>query len=118
MGIDGIGKLSGNAGTMVPTVSDTRVNETPESLPVGSAREVEAVVQSSPLDQLCRGDISVEQYLDIKVDEALAGVAQSLAPEKLSFIRSALRSQLATDPSMVELFRRATGNTPPSDERG
>lgn len=60
------------------------------------------------LERLERGELSVEQYLDSRVDEAIAPFQAHLSPEKLDFMKNALRAQLESDPVLIELVRRAT----------
>jgi len=65
-----------------------------------------------PLDRLKSGEISVSQYLDVKVEEATSHLDKRVSAEQLSFIRNSLRDQLATDPMLVELVQAATGSIP------
>jgi hypothetical protein len=71
--------------------------------------ETQAASPSGPLAQLEKGEISLDQYLDARVEDALAPLAARLAPEQLEFVRSSLRAELATDPVLVELLQRVTG---------
>jgi hypothetical protein len=68
-----------------------------------------ALDAKGPLAQLERGEIGLEQYLDARVEEAVRPLVESLNPESLAFLKSSLRAELATDPVLVELVRRATG---------
>ena len=54
------------------------------------------------------GEISVEQYLDARVESAVAPLLSRLSPEQLEFVRAELRSSLTTDPVLVELVRKTT----------
>jgi uncharacterized protein (DUF2342 family) len=68
------------------------------------------------LERLRAGEVDVDGYLDLKVDEATAHLA-TLPPGELHALRSALRDRLATDPALVDLVRTATGGVPqPSRE--
>jgi hypothetical protein len=109
MGIDGIGKPpappagvgpSGPAGTG-PAGDGFRVDP---SAGVGSTGAGE-------LERLGRGEISLDEYLEVRVTEATEHLADKLSAEQLDFVKSTLRSQLETDPVLVELVRRATGKT-------
>jgi hypothetical protein len=112
MSIDGIGRPP------VPPVSGSSTEGA--SAPAGGGAtfqverraEVEATSGSGLLDRLERGELSVDQYLDGRVDEALAPFENKLPAEKLEFMRSALRAELETDPVLVELVRRATEGVP------
>jgi hypothetical protein len=70
----------------------------------------------APLDQLRAGEISLSQYLDIKVSEATAHLDQRLSVEQLDFIRNSLREQLTSDPLLAELVKASTGSLPPQSE--
>jgi len=78
--------------------------------------ETSAVSPSGPLARLEKGEISVDQYLDARVEDALAPLVERLAPEQLDFVRSSLRAELATDPVLVELVGRVTGAVPGATE--
>jgi hypothetical protein len=65
------------------------------------------------LDRLERGEIDLDRYLDAQVDAAVAHVEGPLGAAQVDFIRGVLREQLASDPVLVELVRRATGSIPP-----
>jgi hypothetical protein len=112
MSIDGIGRPPrppGDVGVNGPSPAAG------ESFSVDRPQAATSADASSPLAALERGEITVEQYLTARVDEAVAPFAERLAPEQLEFMRSSLRSALATDPVLVELVRRATGVTPTSE---
>jgi len=124
MGIDGIGrgggpKPPGAAGDVGRTDSATKAerpfsvdradpSSTQEGAPVDKAG---AVPPSAPLERLRRGEIDVERYLDLKVDEATKAIA-GLPPTDLADVKRMLRGQLATDPGLIELVRAATGKAP------
>ena len=115
MSIDRIGKGGGG-----PPVSGIGQPASPSATEVGSkggefkvdkAAPTEAVA-TEPLDRLRAGEISVSQYLDIKVQEATSHLDKRMSAEQLSFVRDSLREQLATDPMLVELVQSATGALP------
>jgi di/tripeptidase len=58
-------------------------------------------------DVLRAGAIDLNRYLDSKVEEATASVAD-LAPAQIERVRSALRERLSSDPTLVDLVRKAT----------
>jgi hypothetical protein len=119
MGIDGIGKSGapppgvGLDRTVAPKT--TEVGGADTAFQVGKAAATEAAAPTS-LDQVRSGAISVSQYLDHKVNEATSHLEGRLGPEQLSFIKSSLREQLASDPALVDLVKSATGQLPPRDE--
>lgn len=115
MSIDGIGKRGGIApGTQAP-----------EATPAGRAFEVagssaaaaaeRAAGSSDAFAALERGEIGVEQYLDARVESAVAPLVSRLSPEQLEFVRSELRTALATDPVLLELVRKSTGGVAKSE---
>jgi hypothetical protein len=104
MGIDGIGKP--------PPIGPAGGVSAPEATG-GEFRlsGVEGAAPSSELSRLERGEIGLDAYLDARVNEATLHLSERLAPEQLEFVRRTLRSELAADPVLVELVRRATGKT-------
>jgi hypothetical protein len=118
MGVDGIG----SGGRPVPGVGGGELDG-PRGVEVDPAESAggaastfgaERSTGSALLDQLKRGEIDLDGYLDAQVNAATAHVQGSLPAAQLDFIREALREQIATDPVLTELVRRATGSTPPS----
>lgn len=123
MGIDGIGKgpkapdiASGVDKTTKPGAVDKpfSVDRARDAAPVEKADAASAV---SPLARLRAGEIDVERYLDLKVDEATKPL-EGMPAADLADIKSMLRDQLATDPGLVDLVRAATGKVPNPPEEG
>jgi hypothetical protein len=116
MGVDGIG----SGGRPAPGVGGgeqldgPRGAETDPAESASGALGSERSTGSALLDQLKRGEIDIEGYLDAQVNAAMSHVQGSLPAAQLDFVREALREQIATDPVLAELVRRATGSTPPS----
>lgn len=108
MSIDGIGR---------PPVPPPGARPTEGSAPGGNAEtfhidrgagaSASAVETSATglLERLERGELTLDQYLDFRVDEAIAPFASRLPSEKLEFLRSSLRAELESDPVLVELVR-------------
>jgi hypothetical protein len=118
MSIDRIGK--GGGGPPVSGIgqggsSPTEVGSKGGEFKVQRAASAEAVT-TEPLERLRSGEISVSQYIDIKVEQATSHLDKRVSAEQLSFIRDSLREQLATDPMLVELVQSATGALPPRGE--
>jgi len=121
MGIDRIGK--GGAPPATPetqgagsvekkgpaekTFSVERTGATKQPAQVGAAESA----QASALGRLRAGEIDVNTYVDLRVDEATEGLA-GLPPAELEEIKKVLRDQMATDPALTDLVRMATGKTP------
>ncbi len=114
MGIDGIGK----PGPPVPTAHPASTGPTSPAGQVDPAPFAERAAEArapSPaggahaaLEQLRAGSINLDGYLDIKVQEATASMG-TLAPSQLASVRSALRERISSDPTLVDLVRKATG---------
>lgn len=110
MSIDGIGKRGGVApGASVPGASPTQ-NAFEVAAPAAAAPAA-ATGASDAFLALERGEISVDQYLDARVEHAVAPLLSRLSPEQLEFVRVELRSALTTDPVLVELVRKTTGDS-------
>jgi hypothetical protein len=111
MGIDGIGKpppIGPTGGPAAPAGAsgDFSVGAT------GEARATGEVRATGELARLERGEIGLDAYLDGKVSEATSHLAGKLSAEQLAYVRQTLRTELASDPVLVELVRRTTGKTP------
>jgi len=110
MSIDGIGKRGGatptapTPGAAVPAPSSFEVGT-----PAGVSGADAASGSSDAFAALERGEINVDQYLDARVQGAVAPLLSRLSPEQLEFVRAELRSALETDPVLVELVRKTTG---------
>ncbi len=83
----------------------------PEAQGARPAAEVGATTGPTPLDRLKAGQIDLNGYLDLKVQEATAHL-QGLSPVELDTIRSMLRDRMATDPALADLVKQATGHAP------
>lgn len=112
MSIDGIGGgglppggVGGPGGPAGPKGPDSKDFE----LGVEGASQVGGASASAPLQQLQAGEISLDQYLDTRVDSAVEHLDGKLPADQLDFVRQTLRQELETDPVLVELVRRATG---------
>jgi hypothetical protein len=122
MGIDSIGKKGppvpptgpDGAGAARPAEA-TRPFSVDKAAPAASAGPVEA--PRTALDRFRAGEVDVNGYVDLKVDEATAHL-RMLPPAELERLKSTLRDRMATDPGLLDLVRAATGSTPPlpSDE--
>lgn len=122
MGIDGIGKKGPPAAPAAPgTPGASRTEKAGKPFEVGGseksggaarAAEVKAAAGPTPLERLRAGEIDVKGYVDAKVQEATAHLGP-MPPEKLEQIRAALRDRLGSDPLLVELVKKATGQAPP-----
>jgi hypothetical protein len=80
------------------------------------AGAVDAAHGVSPLARLRAGEVDVNGYLDLKVDEATRSLPHGLSPHEIDEIKKVLRDQMATDPGLVDLVRSATGQMPKPPE--
>jgi len=118
MGIDRIGK----AGATLPTNTTAEVGKSGQSFEaalaekVGKAEKASSVgaveaAATSPLERLRAGQIDLNGYLDLKIDQATSHLS-GLGPSQLDSIKKSLREQLVTDPTLSDLVRGAAGQTP------
>jgi len=114
MGIDGIGKfpISGTAGSVGATGNTGVTSKVEFALPTSQSDATSGVKLEAGglLAQVQSGQITRDQYLDLRVDEAVKHLVGQLSPEKLDVIRSTLREQLSTDPLLLTMVRRAVGD--------
>jgi hypothetical protein len=114
MPIDGIGKppsIPPPGGT--PATSGTGPTGA-EGFRVGATSAPS--VSSGDLARLERGEIGLDAYLDARVGEATRHLEGRLGQDELDFVRTTLRAELESDPVLVELVRRATGQAPGAAE--
>jgi len=129
MGIDRIGKGGApppptetketgaidKAGSVDKTFSTT-LERTEAARKAGAAEAAASSASAtSPLARLRAGEIDLNGYIDLKVDEATRGL-QGLPPAELDEIKRVLRDQMATDPGLTDLVRTATGQMPKPSE--
>ena len=114
MSIDGIGR-SGPPGPPAG-VSPSEASAVEGSASVGASPEVQHVRGSEALGKLERGELNLSQYLDLSVQQAVQHLQGNLPADQLGFVRAELRRQLETDPVLVELVRRTTGQVPAASD--
>lgn len=105
MGIDGIGKppAPGPLDPAGPTSAKTG-----KTFEVAAAAPGESASGSEALSRLRSGQISIDEYLEDRVEHAVGHLTPQLSPEQLEFVKETLREQLSQDPVLVELVRRTT----------
>lgn len=110
MSIDGIGKPGGSV-PGAPITPVAPATPAKSSFAVGGAAGTPQATAagSDAFVALERGELTVEQYLDARVESAVAPLLAKLSPEQLEFVRAELRGALETDPVLVELVRKSTG---------
>ena len=118
MSIDGIGKPPGTGIGGIGNVAGTNAAQASESFKIGaSAPATPGGKVSAALSSLQRGELSLDQYLDGRVNDATSHLVGKLSPDQLEFVKQSLREQMATDPVLSELVQRATGAVPSSELR-
>lgn len=108
MSVDGIGR--GGPPVGVGSIGDALPAS--GAAEIGGARAGGGVAGSEALAQLQRGELSLSQYLDVTVQQAVQHLEGKLSTEQLGFVRVELRRQLESDPTLQELVRRTTGQLP------
>ena len=122
MGIDRIGKGgappatpetqgSGSVEKKGPVEKTFSVERTEASKQRAEVGATDAADGASALARLRAGEIDVNTYVDLRVDEATKGL-EGLSAAELDDIKKVLRDQMATDPALTDLVRTATGKTP------
>lgn len=111
MGIDGIGK-GGNVPKVDSSSAATSVKGVEGERFELSTEGVEQTQSAGLLEQVQRGEVGLDAYLDVRVNDAVGHLEGRLSPEQLEFVKEELRAQLQSDPVLIELVRRATGQSP------
>ena len=117
MGIDRIGR-AGSGAPVTPAVSTPAEpsGAVTESFASVAKRAVGEASPASLIDQLKSGQIDMNRFLDLRVEQATAHLQGVVDSERLDFIRRSLRIQIESDPALIELVKAATGSAPPSPE--
>jgi hypothetical protein len=118
MGIDHIG----GKGPPVPPVGAGGVSHAGAPTAPFPAPEATAAAPAAPatgvdtttLERLRSGELTLDGYLDAKVAEA-TGHLVGLPPAVQESIRDALREQLASDPGLADLVQTVRGSAPPGE---
>jgi hypothetical protein len=79
---------------------------------VEKAQGAERASALGPAERVRAGELSVEGYLDLRVEEATRHLEGKLGVSDLDEIRSALKDQLRNDPALREMVKAATGSAP------
>ncbi len=109
MAIDGIGQRGGVPGVSSEVSSVGGVGTEKFEL---STEGVERSEGAQLLERVQRGEVALDAYLDVRVNDAVGHLEGKLPAEQLEFVREELREQLRNDPVLIELVRRATGQAP------
>jgi len=113
MAIDGIGKspISGapsSVGTAGAPEGPGRAEFSVKSAVGTSASSAAGPVDTGLVGQLQSGQLTKDQYLDIRAEQAVHHLIGRIPAEKIEVIRATLREQLSTDPVLIAMVRRTT----------
>lgn len=113
MGMDGIGKKPplGGVGGGGAVGSTQKTGATFDVRGPSATAPIDATDASSPLARLRAGEINVDQYVDLRIDEAMHAL-QGMPASAVADIRGLLREKIVSDPTHLDLVRQATGQTP------
>ncbi|MEO8878649.1 MAG: hypothetical protein ABI461_23875 [Polyangiaceae bacterium] len=117
MSIDRIGKGAGGVGPLPGAQDAGKAEGTGRAFEVragdASAKGIEGATTgaATPLERLRAGEVDVHGYIDLQVDAATAHL-KGLDASELASIKQVLREELASDPGLSDLVRRATGHVP------
>lgn len=112
MGVDGI------SGGGIPPIPKSGAGESGSATETEfSIRETGETKEATSLERLESGDLSIDEYLDTRVQHATQHLEGSVAPEQLQVIREELRDQLSTDPVLQRLVQRTLGASAPEPTR-
>jgi hypothetical protein len=129
MAIDRIGKGAPSASPKPTSSGPERTSDAPKAFevrpsptaaPNTAATTIGSVAPAAPagtgpLERLRGGEIDLDRYLDLKVDEAIAHL-KGLRAHEMEGLRSLLREELASDPALLDLVQQATGQRPTPKE--
>jgi hypothetical protein len=107
------------AGADVKSTSVDSAERTGKTFEVGGPAATNATAAAtdvSPADKVRAGELSLDGYLDQRVAEATRHLDGKLPASDLADIQKMLRSQLATDPTLIEMVRAATGAVPAASQ--
>jgi hypothetical protein len=121
MGIDRIGKGPPSPPTEAPqrnapsaparSSEASRPFEVHEKSPSQAPRAPDPLAGPTPLERLHAGEIDIDGYLNLKVEEATVHL-RGLSPAEMNAVRRMLRDQLVSDPALGDLVQQATGYLP------
>lgn len=113
MGIDGVGRGGDAPRVGAPGVSTVGGPDNVRfELSTESTEGAERADGAELLERVQRGEVHLDAYLDVRVNDAVGHLQGKLSPEQLEFVKEELREQLRSDPVLIDLVRGATGQSP------
>ncbi len=67
---------------------------------------------SAELQKLKNGELTLDEYVELRLERALARLSGFVSDEQREVLRQTIREQFSTDPVLQEYVRRATGRVP------
>jgi hypothetical protein len=105
LGQEALGRVLEKLGRVLDRML-AKQHESPRARGVGSG--------SPELRRLKRGELSVEEYIEAKVDLAVAPLKGVLHADDLGYVRALVRDKLETDPRLRHLLGRVLGDPEPA----
>ncbi|HEX2732567.1 MAG TPA: hypothetical protein VHM70_13235 [Polyangiaceae bacterium] len=112
MGIDGIGR---SGGPPVPGTGGVGSVSKPTGDAEFRVEQQTPIAPSSDLQRLERNEITREQYVELRVEQATSHLHGRLTDVQLQDVKEQLRAQLEVDPVLKRLLQRAAGVGAPDD---
>src|ERR1041384_5359784 len=112
MSVDGIGGGGRNVGGIGRGDAPVAPDAAEGARGTDKAEHASTTAAPTSLERLGRGEISLDQYLDGRVADAVRHLEGHVSGAQIEFVRSGLRESLASAPVLIELVRRATGSVP------
>jgi hypothetical protein len=107
MGIDNVGNKGPIAPTIARPVEKVRSVRPFEVEKKSSSSQVEAAQPKTPFEHFQAGNVDVNGYIDMKVQEATSHL-QTLSSRQLESVRSILRDHVSNNPVLSDLVGSAT----------
>jgi|SRR5690606_25896023 len=111
MGIDGIGG-SGRP----PPGGSSGVERPSGQFEVEAGQNASATEADLEIERVERGEWTLDQYLDARVDRAVDHLRAALPAEEMELLKQQLRTQMESDPLLQHLVRQATGVAPADND--
>ncbi len=117
MGIDGIGG-SGRPPPGGPSGVERSSGQFEVEAGQGASEVQGASEAQADLDiqRVERGEWTLDQYLDARVDRAVDHLRAVLPAEEMELLKQQLRTQMESDPLLQNLVRQATGIAPADND--
>lgn len=75
----------------------------------GTPEPAAALNAASAVDRLCRGEISMDEYVDECVEEGTRHLQGKISAHRLAVVRQVIREQMETDPALADYVAKMVG---------